>query len=127
MPLVRITLKQGRSPEQLRTIGEEIYQAMRETINIPENDRFQAILEQASNNLIADPDYMGIKRTGDPLFIEITFRRGRTVEAKQALFRQIAERLAAKAGIRKEDILVVLTENGEADWSFGMGEAQYVK
>lgn len=127
MPLVRITLKQGRTVEQRKAIGEGIYQAMLETVKMPENDRFQVILEQAVDNLIADESYLGVQRTGDSLFVEITLRRGRTVEAKQALYRRIAENLSANPGVAKQDILVVLTENDAADWSFGNGEAQYVK
>jgi phenylpyruvate tautomerase PptA (4-oxalocrotonate tautomerase family) len=127
MPLVRITLKQGRTVEERKAIGEGIYQAMLETVKMPENDRFQVILEQSGDNLIADESYLGIRRTGSPVFVEITLRRGRTVEAKQALYRRIAANLSGNPGIRREDILVVLTENDVADWSFGMGEAQYVK
>ena len=127
MPLVRITLKEGHSVEKRRAIADGVYDALREAIKIPENDRFQVILEQASERLIADKTYMNIPRTGDSVFVEITLRRGRTTEMKKALYREIAERLFSKAGIPKEDILIVLTENDDADWSFGMGEAQYVK
>jgi 4-oxalocrotonate tautomerase len=61
------------------------------------------------------------------VLVEITLRRGRKVEAKRGLYRQIAERFNADACVPKEDILIVLTENEAADWSFGKGEAQYVK
>ena len=126
MPLVRITLREGRSAEELRAISDGIYEAMLETIKMPEHDKFQVILEQPKEKLIADESYLNIPRTGDSVFVEITLRRGRTTEVKRALYRQIGERLNANPGIRKKDILIVLTENGEADWSFGMGEAQYV-
>ena len=127
MPLVRITLKKVRSAEERRAISDGIYEAMLETIKIPEHDRFHVILEQAAENLIADETYLNIPRTGDTVFVEITFRRGRTIAIKQALYRRIAERLFANPGIPKADILIVVTENDDADWSFGMGEAQYVK
>jgi len=127
MPLVRITLKEGHSSEQCRAIADGVYDSLREAIKIPENDRFQVILEQAGDKLIADKNYMDIPRTGDSVFVEITLRRGRTKEMKKALYREIPERLFASAGIAKEDILIVLTENDDADWSFGLGEAQYVK
>lgn len=127
MPLVRITLKEGHSIEERRAIADGVYDALREAIKIPENDRFQIIMEQATEKLIANETYMNIPRTGESVFVEITLRRGRTTEMKKALYREIAERLFANAGIPKEDILIVLTENGDADWSFGMGEAQYVK
>ena len=127
MPLVRITLKEGHSVEERRAISDGIYEAMLETIKMPEHDRFHVILEQAAENLIADETYLNIPRTGNTVFVEITLLRGRTVEVKKALYRRIAERLFANPGIPEEDILIVLTENDAADWSFGMGEAQYAK
>jgi 4-oxalocrotonate tautomerase len=127
MPLVRISLKSGRTREEKHALANAVYEAMRETINIPENDRFVAISEHAEDALIADPSYMGIDRSDNPVFVEITLRQGRAVELKQALYRKIAENLAAVAGIRKEDVLIVLRENDLADWSFGNGIAQYVK
>ncbi len=47
MPLVRITLQEGHSAETIRAISDGVYNAMLETINVPEHDRFQVILEQA--------------------------------------------------------------------------------
>lgn len=127
MPLVRVSLKAGHTHEEKQAIANAIYEAMRQAINIPENDRFIAISEHADDSLIADPGYLGVSRSGNPLFIEITLRQGRSVELKQTLYRQIVENLSAAAGIRKEDVLIVLRENDSADWSFGNGEAQYVK
>ena len=127
MPLVRITLREGHSVEERRAISDGVYEAMLETIKMPEHDRFHVILEQAAENLVADETYLNIARTGNTVFVEITLLRGRTIEVKKALYRRIAERLFANPGIPKEDILIVLTENDAADWSFGMGEAQYAK
>jgi phenylpyruvate tautomerase PptA (4-oxalocrotonate tautomerase family) len=127
MPLVRITLREGHSVEERRAISDGIYSSMLDTVKMPEHDYFHVILEQSKDNLIADETYLNIPRTGNSVFVEITLLRGRTVEVKRALYRQIAERLSANPGIPKEDILIVLTENDAADWSFGMGEAQYAK
>jgi phenylpyruvate tautomerase PptA (4-oxalocrotonate tautomerase family) len=120
-------MQNSRTRDEKRTIANSIYEAMRETIHIPENDRFVVFSEHPDGGLIADPSFMGIDRSDDPLFVEITLRQGRTVELKQALYRKIVENLAASAKIRKEDVLIVLRENDLADWSFGNGEAQYVK
>jgi phenylpyruvate tautomerase PptA (4-oxalocrotonate tautomerase family) len=126
MPLVRVSIKTGRTSNEKRAIADSIYEAMRQTINIPENDRFVVISEHADDGLISDPNYMGISRSENPLFVEITFRQGRTVEMKQALYKKIVENLVESVGVRKEDVLIVLRENDKADWSFGNGEAQYV-
>jgi 4-oxalocrotonate tautomerase len=126
MPLVRISLPSGK-PDSYRTaISNHVYEAMRETLLIPEGDRFQIITEHTGSQLIADPTFMGMQRSADFVLIQIFLSRGRTTEAKQALYRRIVERLAASPGIRPDDVMTVLTEVGLDDWSFGRGEAQYV-
>ena len=126
MPLVRISL-QARKPESFRAaISEQVYEAMRETLNIPEGDHFQVITEHSEGTLIADPNFMGMKRSADFVLIQIFLSRGRSTEAKQALYRAIASRLAKSPGIRPDDVMTVMTEVGLDDWSFGRGEAQYV-
>src|SRR5271157_5579580 len=82
MPLVRITLREGHSTEERRAISDGVYEAMLETIKMPEHDRFHVILEQSSDNLIADETYLKIPRTGNTVFVEITLLRGRTIETK---------------------------------------------
>ena len=43
MPLVRIDLAKGKSAEHRKKIGEIVYNAMVETINVPADDKFQII------------------------------------------------------------------------------------
>jgi len=126
MPLVRIDLRRGKSAEYRRAIADGIYAAMHETIQVPERDRFEIISEHDAENLIYDRQYLGIERSDDFVLVQIALRRGRTTEAKQALYRRITERLREAPGIRPEDVLVTLLENGVDDWSFGNGQAQYV-
>ncbi len=126
MPLVRVSMKIGRTPEQKKLIGDAIYDAMRETLNVPENDRFQILTEHAGDGLIYDPHYLNIERTDDVLFIHVLLRKGRTTETKQAFYRRTAELLHERTGLRPEDVLIALTENDLADWSFGNGIEQYV-
>jgi phenylpyruvate tautomerase PptA (4-oxalocrotonate tautomerase family) len=125
MPLVRIDLRQGKSPEYRRQIGEMVYRAMRETINVPEHDHFQVIADHPAEGLLYDPTYLGINRTDGIVFIQITLNTGRTLEQKKALYARIAELLAKKPGIRPEDVLINLVECAKEDWSFGNGIASY--
>ena len=41
MPLVRISLRDGKSPEYRRAIADGIHRAMVEALAVPEQDRFQ--------------------------------------------------------------------------------------
>ena len=125
MPLVRIDLRKGKSPEYRRQIGEMVYRAMRETINVPEHDHFQVIADHPAEGLLYDPTYLGINRTDGIVFIQITLNTGRTLEQKKALYARIAELLAKESGIRPEDVLINLVECAKEDWSFGNGIASY--
>ena len=127
MPLVRIELRRGKSAEYRRAIADGIYEAMRETIQVPERDRFEVISEHDAENFVYDRQYLGIERSDDFVLVQIALRRGRSTEAKQALYRRISERLLEAPGIRPQDVFVTLIENGLDDWSFGDGLAQYVK
>jgi 4-oxalocrotonate tautomerase len=102
-----------------------VYQAMLETINMPEHDRFQVITEHASEGLVYHPSYLGIQRTDDIVFIQITLNAGRTLEQKKALYARVAELLAKDPGIRPEDVLINLVECSRENWSFGNGIASY--
>ena len=126
MPLVRISLPSGKPDAYRANVGNQVYEAMRETLPIPDGDRFQVITEHDGTTLIADPAFMGMQRSADFVLIQIFLSRGRTTGVKQSLYRRIAERLADSPGVRSDDVMIVLTEVGLEDWSFGRGEAQYV-
>ncbi len=126
MPFVRISVPTGKTPDFRRAIGDGVHRAMFETINVPAADRFQIITEHTPEGLIIEPSYLGIDHTADCVLIQITLRAGRTVEQKKALFARIADELAQKPGLRKEDVVICLVGNEPADWSFGSGAAQYV-
>jgi 4-oxalocrotonate tautomerase len=125
IPLVRIDLRQGKTPEYRRKIGDMVYRAMRETINMPEHDRFEVVTDHRAEGLVYDPSYLGINRTDDIVFIQITLNTRRTLEKKRALYARIAELLAQEAGIRQEDVFINLVECAKEDWSFGNGIASY--
>jgi phenylpyruvate tautomerase PptA (4-oxalocrotonate tautomerase family) len=127
MPLVRVSLRKGKSPSHLTAIGEGIHAAMVETINVPADDRFQIFSEHAPEALVYDPGYLGIARTDDFVVIQITLNSGRTLDQKRALYRVIVQKLARDPGLRPEDVLLSLVEVSKEDWSFGQGEMSYVK
>jgi phenylpyruvate tautomerase PptA (4-oxalocrotonate tautomerase family) len=109
-----------------QALSNGVQEALAATVNVPADDRFHILTEHASG-LIFDPHYLGIERSPEWVAIQITLRKGRTVEMKQALYRRIVENLAKDPGLRPEDVMICLVENELADWSFGKGEAQYVR
>ena len=125
MPLIQISLRKGKPLDYRRDLMEEVYLAMRESINTPENDRFATITELEDGNFNNSGDYLGISSSDDIVFIQITLNAGRTTDKKKALYAEIAKRLNTKLGIRKEDVVISLVEIALEDWSLGNGEAQY--
>ena len=125
MPLVRIALRKGKSPEFRRAISDSIHRAMIETIKIPEQDRFQIVTEHDDAGLVYDPSYLGISRSDGVVLVQITLSAGRTAEVRKALFARIAQLLRESPGVRPEDVFVNLVEVAKENWSFGNGIAQY--
>ena len=125
MPFTRVSLLKGKPPEYRKAILDGIYQAMRETFNVPEEDRFMTIDEYDKNNFVYGENYLGIARDDDLVIVQITVNNTRGPEQKKALFARIAELLAKNPGIRPENILVNLLEVPKENWSFGNGIAQY--
>ncbi|MFJ2387220.1 tautomerase family protein [Pseudomonas koreensis] len=125
MPLVRVEIKKHSDPTFAKRIGEQIYAAMRSTINVPEHDNFQILNEHDGEHFIFDPQYLGIQRSDELVIIQITLNEGRTLEQKKALYQTIAHSLNSQLGIRLEDVFINLVEVKMENWSFGNGIAQY--
>jgi 4-oxalocrotonate tautomerase len=127
MPLVRISMREGKSAGYRKAIAEGVHQALVDTIAIPVQDRFQVITEHSPDGLIYNPDYLGIHRSDDVIYIQITITLGRTIEQRRALYARIVELLSADPGVRPEDVFVNLVEVARENWSFGNGQAQYAQ
>lgn len=125
MPLVRFDLATGRTPEAVRAIADATHQAIVDVYRIPERDRFQIITEHPATQIIAQDAGLGFERTEGVVMIQVFTQRGRSDEAKQALYAAIHDALAG-VGVASEDVFIGYVENGPQDWSFGFGRAQYL-
>jgi 4-oxalocrotonate tautomerase len=126
MPLTRISLRRGKTAAYRKAILDGLYRAMRETFEVPEDDRFMTISEHDEHDFSYGANYLGIERSDDLVIIQLTVSNTRTVAQKQALYRRIVERLTDSPGLRPEDIFINLVEVQPENWSFGNGIAQYV-
>jgi 4-oxalocrotonate tautomerase len=125
MPLVRISLRSGKSADYKQAIGDGVYRAMLEAFDVPKEDRFIVISEHAASEFQFSRTYLDIARSDDLVIIQITANNTRNVEQKKALFARIAELLSLAPGLRKEDVFINLVEVAKENWSFGNGIAQY--
>ena len=125
MPLVRISLLEGKSAEYRKKVGDVVHQAMVDTINCPPLDRFQLITEHTKDNFLYAPEYLGISHTDELIVIQITLNEGRTVDLKKALYQAIANGLNKAVSVSTQDVFIGLVEVKKENWSFGNGVAQY--
>jgi 4-oxalocrotonate tautomerase len=125
MPLVRISLREGKTEEYRKAVADGVHRALVEGMDVPAQDRFQIINEHPASGLIYDPTYLGVQRTDNVVMVQITLSAGRKLAQKRKLFKRMAEILAENPGLRPQDLIVSLVEVAWENWSFGNGEAQY--
>src|SRR6202051_4834827 len=106
MPLARIDLAEGKTGDYRRTIGEVVYDAQVEVLKAPKDDRFQVITEHPAQDFIFDPSFLGIQRSKDCVFIQLTLNAGRTVDQKRAFYKAIADGLHERLSLRREDVVL---------------------
>jgi hypothetical protein len=108
MPFVRIDLRKGKSADYRKTLGEIVYNAMIDLINVPKDDKFQVITEHESGDLNHAESYLGNRYSNDVVFIQITLN-------------EYQKQLKG----RPDDVVINLVEVARENWSFGQGIAQY--
>ena len=126
MPLVRIDVVEGRSEEELRELADVVQEVILDVFAAPDRDRYQMIYEHRPGRIIVEDTGLGFERTDDVVIIQVT-QQGRTEAQKKALYAELANRLRERTGLAPSDLIVSVTENTRADWSFGMGRAQFLE
>jgi 4-oxalocrotonate tautomerase len=124
MPLIHINLRAGKPQAYRQAIFDGLYRAMREALNVPEDDQFMTITEHEPANFRFGNGY-GIARDADVVYIQITVFATRTAEQKKALFKRTAELLGENPGIRPENVFVQVLDAAKENWSVGYGLAQF--
>jgi 4-oxalocrotonate tautomerase len=124
MPMSQIYLRSGKPVSYRRAVADGIQKALTEAISVPSAERFQIVIELNDDDFIYDPAFRNISRSQDFMVILLTLKEGRSDSLKQSLYQTIVRELALSPGVRSEDVMIVLRENGSADWSFGNGAAQ---
>ncbi len=122
MPFARIDLVKGKTAEYRATVADVVYEGIVGVLKAPDGDRFMVIGEHAPENFVFDPNFLGIKRSPDLIYIQVTSTVGNTKEQKLAFFRQMADELNRRLGVRREDVFISLVFVNREDWSFGNGE-----
>lgn len=125
MPLVRIDLPTSTPSEQIDAVSRAVHQALVDTFNVPLADKFQTVTKRDADALVCTPEFLSIQHTKKIVFVQIHCSPGRSLEMKQALYKQIARQISDSTELLASDVIINLVETARENWSFGNGIAQY--
>jgi hypothetical protein len=117
VPLIHVHLDRGVFDKSHAEIGDAIHEAQIEALGIPADDRFQIFSPHDAGELVFDRGYNGVDRR-NLLVVRVVAVRMYDRGTKQTFFSAVVNRLEP-LGIRPEDVLICLTENGVEDWYAG--------
>jgi len=117
MPLIHVDLERELFETSHAEIGDAIHDAQIEALGIPADDRFQVFCPHGADELKFDPGYNDVDRRS-MLHIRVTAVHMYPVAVKRRFFETVVAKLAP-LGIRPEDVLISLVENGFEDWYAG--------
>ena len=117
MPLVTIETRRGLASRVKRGLLDAVHQALVDCFRIPDRDRAQRIVEYAKDDFDIPAD-KGERFT----IVTIVAFAGRSLEAKRALYKSIADKFDA-IGIPRLDVVIVLQENPTENWGMRGGLA----
>ena len=115
MPLVRLSLYEGKTIDEKNKIIGLIHKSMMDSLKIPENDKNFRIIEYKKENFIIPKN-----KSENYILIEISMFKGRTLDAKRLLYKYIVENLK-KIGFNPSDIFIVLHEEDMDNWGIRGG------
>lgn len=125
MPLIYVDLIEGRTPAAIRTVLDAVHDAVVEAFGVPPRDRYQVVRTHPEHEIVALDTGLEIDRS-DALVIVHAVSRRRTAAMKQQFYRLLADNLATRCALDPTDLIVSISENGDEDWSFGHGRAQFL-
>jgi hypothetical protein len=125
MPLAKIHILEGQYDEaRMYGVSAAIQEALINVLEVPPDDLFQIIHVLPRSRFRHTPSFLGLKYSDDLIVLELTFISGRPKDTRLALLKELNERIAARAGISPDDLMIQLHELPGENISFGQGLAQ---
>lgn len=125
MPLLYVDLIEGRTPAEIQALLDAMHDAVVEAFGVPPRDRYQVVSTHPAHEIVAWDTGLGIERSSRLVVLHVVSRR-RSREMKQRFYQLVASNLAERCGLDSVDLVISITDNGDADWSFGYGRAQFL-
>ena len=122
MPLVTLTVRQGKSSAFKFAILDGVHRALVAS-GVPQKDRFHRVLELDADNFCFDDDYpdLSSRRDDDFVLIEILLSVGRSVKIKKKILADLLASVSQNPGVNPENVMVGFKETQGESWSFGGG------
>jgi phenylpyruvate tautomerase PptA (4-oxalocrotonate tautomerase family) len=125
MPLMRFDIIEGRSQQEVNKLLDAAHRAMVRAFGVPERDRYQIVHVHPPEHMIIEDTGLDIPRSRNVVVVSVN-SRPRTTEAKQKLYAELCRELKESCAIEPSDVMVNIMTNTDADWSFGLGRAQFL-
>jgi phenylpyruvate tautomerase PptA (4-oxalocrotonate tautomerase family) len=104
MPIDKIEVLRSRPADDIQSMMQAVYEAQREALEVPEDDRQIRYIEHKREHFPIPPG-----KTENYTIIEISIFPDRSIEAKRNLYKGIIQRFE-KLGIQATDLIVILNE-----------------
>ena len=115
MPMTKVYLRKGSTPEHRRAISDAIHESLVEVLGIPEDDKFHVFHEMDPDNLITAPVAFGLERRPEAVFVQPYFG-SRPDEVLQQLYRTLVQNLTTRAGLESRDVYINVVDSPSANW-----------
>lgn len=119
MPLVKINMLKGKSPEYKKAVLDSVHQGLISSLGIEDWDRFQRIVEFDKGDFETAPG-----KTDDFMIIELSLFPGRTKEQKKKAIEMITSNLETDLNIKPTDVFIVISEPPLENWGMGGDQKQ---
>ncbi len=103
-------------------LADALNLALHEALGTPMDDRFIVVSEHGEDELFIHPTFPQLERSDRRIIVTVTFGEGRTVEKKRKLAELITRYAVEKAGLREDDVCIMMYGIPLENMSFGGGK-----
>jgi 4-oxalocrotonate tautomerase len=117
--MVRIDMIAGKSPQYQRAVGDAVRRSLLTALDVPMPTWFEIISEHPVEQMAFDRNYLGIHRTDDCVFIQVTLGSGHSLGFKKRFYKSVGDGLRKSVKLRREDVFINLVEAPVENWWIG--------
>ena len=117
MPFNKLHVPADLPAKTCHAINDLLHESLVETCGVNPDDFFGLVSRYAPDDMILHPTFLGNRDTSATVVIEIALLGGRSDEQKEALYKDVRNRME-EIGFDPDNSIIFLLENNPVDWSF---------